>query len=117
MDLMEDYITPRRTFLRAAAVGNGISISAGAPWFVPIPLRQRMLARALSFKPDIGASVPTALAVEERLAPLGKKRFTILDVIPEDIRVRQFAWRLGDPEEHIESLEPIIDFKLTPAHE
>lgn len=60
----------------------------------------------------VGASVPTNLEIEERLAPLEKNGFTILDVRPDAVRVRQFAWRIGEPEDAIDTLEPMLDFEL-----
>jgi phosphodiesterase/alkaline phosphatase D-like protein len=62
----------------------------------------------------VGASVPTALQVDEKLAPLEKNGFTILDVEPGKIRARLFVWRLGELVDNIDTLEPILDVELTP---
>ncbi len=62
----------------------------------------------------VGASVPTALEVDERLAPLEKNGFTILDIAPDEIRVRQFAWRFGEDVNAIDTLKPMLDFTLNP---
>jgi hypothetical protein len=56
--------------------------------------------------------VPSQLSVEEMLKPLEKNAFTILDVSPEGIRFRLFAWRPPQPVEEIDRLEPILAFEL-----
>jgi hypothetical protein len=61
---------------------------------------------------DTPPKIPSQLAVEEMLKPLEKNGFTILDVSPESIRFRLFAWRPPQPVDQIDTLEPILDFEL-----
>jgi hypothetical protein len=61
---------------------------------------------------DTPPKVPSQLTVEEMLKPLEKNAFTILDVTPESIRFRLFAWRPPQAVEEIDRLEPILTFEL-----
>jgi hypothetical protein len=61
---------------------------------------------------DTPPKVPSQLSVEEMLKPLEKNAFTILDVLPESIRFRLFAWRPPQPAEDIDNLEPVLAFEL-----
>ena len=45
--------------------------------------------------------------------PLEKNGFTIVDVFPDRMRIRQFAWREPQPVEAIPALEPFSDFYVT----
>ncbi len=61
---------------------------------------------------DTPPKVPTQLAVEEMLKPLEKNGFTIIDVTPQIIQFRLFAWRPPQPMEQIDTMEPILAFEL-----
>ncbi len=63
----------------------------------------------------IGSSVPTNLQVEERVSPIEKNGFTILDVDPDSVNVRQFAWLPQDGLETIDDLQPFSEFRLNRA--
>jgi hypothetical protein len=49
---------------------------------------------------------PTAIDMQEKLAPVEKNGFVIVDVYPEEIRVSFYAWRQPEPEAAIDTLEP-----------
>jgi hypothetical protein len=65
-----------------------------------------------SFYRGVGARVPTALAMDERIAPVEKLGFTVLDLTRDAIRVRQFAWWRPEDEAVIDGLEPFADFVI-----
>jgi hypothetical protein len=52
------------------------------------------------------AEPPTAIDMQEKLAPVEKNGFVIVDVYPEEIRVSFYAWRQPEPEAAIDTLEP-----------
>ncbi len=56
--------------------------------------------------------VPSELTVTERMAPIEKNGFTILDVDTDGISVRQFAWHKSQPLAGIETMMPINEFRL-----
>jgi phosphodiesterase/alkaline phosphatase D-like protein len=56
--------------------------------------------------------VATGLEVAETLAPRENNGFTILDVTRDRIEVRQYGWKLGRPEEEIDTLEPLHRFAV-----
>jgi phosphodiesterase/alkaline phosphatase D-like protein len=55
---------------------------------------------------------PLQLQVENGLAPLEKNGFTLLDITPQKIKVRQFAWLPDQPLDAIDSLQPIEVFEI-----
>lgn len=60
----------------------------------------------------IGSTVPVNLQVEERSSPIEKNGFTILDIDPFGIDVRQFAWLPEDGLDTINNLQPFSEFRL-----
>jgi hypothetical protein len=56
--------------------------------------------------------VATGLEVAETLAPRENNGFTILDVTRDRIEVRQYGWKMGKPEEEIDTLEPLHRFAV-----
>jgi hypothetical protein len=54
----------------------------------------------------IGPTASTAITVERGVDPIEKNGFSIIDVTPELMTVRMFAWRAPDPVEAIDRLEP-----------
>jgi hypothetical protein len=60
----------------------------------------------------IGSTVPVSLQAEERASPIEKNGFTILDIDPDSINVRQFAWLPEDGLDAIDSLQPFSEFTL-----
>jgi hypothetical protein len=60
----------------------------------------------------IGASPPSQLIVEEVVKPLEKNSFTIIDVTPQKLKFRLFAWRPPEPVEKISTLEPLHIFEI-----
>lgn len=61
---------------------------------------------------DTPPRVPNQLSVEEILKPLEKNGFTIIDLTPQSIKFRLFAWRPPQPVEEIDTMEPILTFEL-----
>jgi hypothetical protein len=59
------------------------------------------------------AQPPSLLAVEEAMPPLEKNGFTVIDLTPEQIRLRLFAWRPPDGVERIDDLEPTFSVDLS----
>lgn len=59
-----------------------------------------------------GAKVPTALAVEETLSPLEKNGFSIIDVTPDSMTVRFFAWLPADGSETIDTMQPLFEHTI-----
>lgn len=57
--------------------------------------------------------VATGLEVKETLAPLENNGFTLIDFTRDKIDFRQYGWKLGKPEEEIDSLEPLHRFSLS----
>ncbi|MGE0664931.1 MAG: hypothetical protein AB7O49_00120 [Sphingomonadales bacterium] len=60
-----------------------------------------------SFARGTGPQRSSQLDVAEALPPTEKNGFTILDVTPDSIGVRMFAWRPPEPFEAIRNLQPI----------
>lgn len=60
-----------------------------------------------------GAKPPSSLVVDESLKPLEKNGFSIIDVTPEKIRTRLFAWLPTEPSKDIDSLSPLADFEIS----
>ncbi len=61
---------------------------------------------------DTPPRVPHQLKLEEMLKPLEKNGFTIIDLSPQSIKFRLFAWRPPQPVEEIDTMEPILSFEL-----
>ncbi len=61
----------------------------------------------------IGSSPPLVLEIEERTSPIENNGFTLLDITPDTIDVRQFAWHESQGVARIDSLQPIAEFSLT----
>ena len=59
-----------------------------------------------------GAVVPSQLVVEETVPPIEKNAFTLIDVTPEKMVFRFFAWRPPEPMEKITDLEPFHQFEI-----
>jgi hypothetical protein len=57
---------------------------------------------------------PAALDLEEALPCLEKNGFTLIDFARDSIELRMFAWRLGEPPDAINALEPVYHAKLEP---
>ncbi len=56
--------------------------------------------------------MPVNLQVEERSSPIEKNGFTILDIDPFGIDVRQFAWLPEDGLDTINNLQTFSEFRL-----
>lgn len=56
--------------------------------------------------------VPDSLEIQESLAPLEHNGFTLLDFTRNEIKVRQFRWKLGRDERELEGLKPFHEFVL-----
>ncbi len=54
----------------------------------------------------------TRLTLEAVLTPIEKNGFTLLDITPQAIAVRQFAWRPPQPVDTIGELAPVCQFTL-----
>ena len=59
-----------------------------------------------------GATVPSALEVNERLAPLEKNGFSIIDVTPGKMRVRFFGWLPEESLARIDTMPPAQAFEI-----
>jgi hypothetical protein len=60
----------------------------------------------------VKAQPSSLLAVDESMAPVEKNGFTIVDVTPERVALRLFAWRPPDPVDAIDRLEPVFAAEL-----
>ncbi len=60
----------------------------------------------------IGSTVPIDMEVEERVHPMEKNGFSILDIDSDSIQVQQFAWLPEDGLDAIDSLQPFSSFRL-----
>jgi hypothetical protein len=60
----------------------------------------------------IGATPSVNIQIEERVSPIEKNGFTIFDVDPDGIDVRQFAWLPEDGLDAIDTLQPFSEFRL-----
>ncbi len=100
------------------AIGSGaIHRSGGAVFEQPV---QTILAGPISTGTGwpsavrgIGAAVPVDLEVEERVKPLEQNGFSIVDVDPDGIEVRQFAWLPAMGLDAIDELQPFSSFRLS----
>ncbi len=54
----------------------------------------------------VGATAATSITMERNIDPIEKNGFSIIDVTPEQITARLFAWRPPDTIEGIDTLEP-----------
>jgi hypothetical protein len=54
----------------------------------------------------IGATASTMVTVQRKVDPVEKNGFAIIDVMPDRVVTRLFAWRAPDPVEAIDTLEP-----------
>ena len=54
----------------------------------------------------VSAQVPTQLDVEEGLRPLEKNGFSILDFTPDAVDIKFFGWKMGEPEERLDDMQP-----------
>jgi hypothetical protein len=52
------------------------------------------------------AEPPTAIEMQEKLPPLEKNGFVIVDVYPDELTVKFYAWRQPQPVSAIDDLEP-----------
>ena len=59
-----------------------------------------------------GAKVPSALVVDESLAPLEKNGFSIIDVTPDSMKVRLFAWLPPEPSANIDTMRPLYEYEI-----
>ena len=99
------------------AIGSGlIHRSGGAVFDNPI---QTVLAGPISTgtgwpsgSRGIEPRVPVDLEVEERVKPLEQNGFTIVDVDPDSIEVRQFTWLPEMGLDVIDNLQPFSTFRL-----
>ena len=57
--------------------------------------------------------VPVDLEVEERVKPLEQNGFTIVDVDPDNIEVRQFTWLPEMGLAAIDDLQPFSSFRIS----
>lgn len=60
----------------------------------------------------VAPGAPSGIDLGEAAAPDEKNGFTMLDIEPSHIRVRQFAWREPAPPEEIASMPPAADFRI-----
>jgi hypothetical protein len=58
------------------------------------------------------AQPPTNLTVEERLPPVEKNGFVIVDFTPEKTVINFYAWKPPEPLEAIDNLEPFHTLEL-----
>lgn len=54
----------------------------------------------------VGATAPVNITLERNVNPIEKNGFSIIDVTPEQITAKLFAWREPDAVESIDTLEP-----------
>lgn len=100
------------------AIGSGqIHRSGGVAFENPI---QTILAGPIgtgtgwpSSARGIEPKVPVDLEVEERVKPLEQNGFTIIDVDPDNIGVRQFTWLPSMGLDAIDDLQPFSTFSLS----
>ncbi len=60
----------------------------------------------------IGSTVPVNMDVEERVHPMEKNGFSILDIDKDSIQVQQFAWLPEQGLDAIDSLQAFSNFRL-----
>lgn len=84
--------------------------------------RHRLWLLAAAHAGDLGfpsayrgtkAQASSLLVMEEATPPMEKNGFTIIDLTPEQIRLRLFAWRPPDRVEQIDELEPAFSVELS----
>jgi hypothetical protein len=75
-----------------------ISICSGSPGTGP-----RMWPSAFR---GLVAEPPTDIAMEEKLSPVEKNGFVIVDIDREKMVIDYYAWREPEPVEKIDSMEP-----------
>lgn len=56
--------------------------------------------------------IPQALQMVEKLKPVEKDGFAIVDVTPKEMTIRLFAWNSEEPVEKIDTLEPYYTIKI-----
>ena len=63
------------------------------------------------------SSTPSGtLDMDEALRPTEKNGFTIIDVTPEKMTFRLFVWRPPQPEEEIDTMEPVMTYEVLAGH-
>jgi hypothetical protein len=118
--------TPRRVRLLVYTCAGGNDVF---PLYVPLPLRQRLLRRALTFRPDAVVAIvtdtpgtgvgwpsvargtlvtPPAGLVLETVVPMHEVNgFHLVDFERHRVSIHHFRWdRRRDPAEAIDTLEP-----------
>ena len=61
----------------------------------------------------IGATPPEHLDLEEAVAPVEEHGFTLVDFLPDRMRLRQFKWDVNSqPVDAIDRLEPFFTTEL-----
>ena len=61
---------------------------------------------------NILPQVPVAMRIDPIQTPLEKNGFSIVDVRPDQIEVRFYAWRPPEAVTEIESLRPVMQFSV-----
>ncbi len=61
----------------------------------------------------IGATPPHGVTVDEKVRPVENNGFTILDIDPDGISVKQFAWDRALGIDAIDSLQPFSEIRLS----
>ncbi len=59
-----------------------------------------------------GAKPPSSLSVDESLKPLEKNGFSIIDVSPEKMTIRFFAWLPPEPSKNIDTMNPLAEYEI-----
>lgn len=55
---------------------------------------------------------PTGIELEAGLNPLEKNGFTIIDFSDDRIEGRMFSWKMGEPEDRLDNLQPFHQFSV-----
>ena len=63
----------------------------------------------------VGASPPHEVAIHQHLEPVERNGFTILDIDPDGLTIRQFAWDRALGIEAIDTLQPFSELRLDRA--
>lgn len=66
-----------------------------------------------SFARGITPTPPDVVDLVQDGAPRERNGFTLIDVTPERMTVRQFSWREPDPVDAIDTLQPDVTFDIT----
>jgi hypothetical protein len=53
---------------------------------------------------------PTGIEVDAGLEPLEKNGFSIIDFTDDRVEVQMFSWKMGEPEDRLDSLKPFHQF-------